>query len=79
MSFSFYSTMLSGMCNFCTYHFFIKFSFLKDVADMGSVAIMVLPLFSLVGPIFVGPKYKKKPNSVYIFVFTTNQIYSTWN
>lgn len=40
---------------------------------------MVLPLFSLVGPIFVGPKYKKKPNSVYIFVFTTNQIYSTWN
>ena len=39
----------------------------------------VLPLFSLVGPIFVGPKYKKKPNSVYIFVFTTNQIYSTWN
>ena len=40
---------------------------------------LVLPLFSLVGPIFVGPKYKKKPNSVYIFVFTTNQIYSTWN
>ena len=36
MSFSFYSTMLSGMCNFCTYHFFIKFSFLKDVADMSS-------------------------------------------
>ena len=47
--------------------------------DFCCVFILVLPLFSLVGPIFVGPKYKKKPNSVYIFVFTTNQIYSTWN